>query len=662
MPRVQVGYDPAPEGVRVNSGPYMQAVQARNDPLANVSPLVQSLAQVNPGLIAQAAQNANETFVKPDADEATRYANSMTMEELGKKLKSGEMLPSQSPVFRATVEHIYGYNNQQAFERDTLSKIERGELRFNTQEDLDKYLTEKRNEQLAGASKFQIAGFDKGYGKFKDAVIGANTKKMDSEYVADAVGKASETLRNVLTESTQGEYDPEQAAQKVISTYAELRRNGPLRDPKNARNALNGLMYPLLEAGNVEVVEKLMKSKLDDGISVYDALGAQHAQAIISGTERKRIQMMQEQQAAVLADQAQKSQADAQSKVYTAVAGGTFTALPTPKVITPKGEQKDADREELGGNAVREYIKNNNMPFDKQVRLWSSNDLTNDDWKREVQGGIQNIASVGWTYDGKNVGQLNDQGKKSLQMFQQINTTNPEYARKMAGSDDNYKMLSNIQFMQEYGGFPDVSQAAQIVNLAKNRGLKASDAGMKQDQLNAATDDVVAGGLIEQTTTFVKSIFGQDNVPNLLGVKGIIRERAEILLMSGQLPDAKSAVEATVKYLSNPAVTTKVNNTLYMNSDLPPVPEGANRGDWFDKFITAGPKQIAIDQKLKPTTIRLEPGKNGIYTAWAGNVPLQDSNGQMVMYNREQIRDWIAREYDHEMEVARQKAFVKNKK
>ena len=115
MARVQVGYDPTPEGVRVYTGPQMQAAQARNDPLANVSPLVQSLAQINPGLIQQTMQNANETFVAPERDEATKYANSMTLDELGKKLKSGEMLPSQSPVFRATVENIYGYNTMQMF-------------------------------------------------------------------------------------------------------------------------------------------------------------------------------------------------------------------------------------------------------------------------------------------------------------------------------------------------------------------------------------------------------------------------------------------------------------------------------------------------------------------------------------------------------------------
>lgn len=37
---------------------------------------------------------------------AQKWANSMTIRELGKAIKDGSMLPSQSPVFAAMVRHI----------------------------------------------------------------------------------------------------------------------------------------------------------------------------------------------------------------------------------------------------------------------------------------------------------------------------------------------------------------------------------------------------------------------------------------------------------------------------------------------------------------------------------------------------------------------------
>jgi hypothetical protein len=85
----------------------------------------------------------------------------MTVDELGKKIKSGEMLPSQSPVFAATLHHIYGENNMGHLERDTLSKLQTGQLKFNTQEEVDQYLTEARNDVLQGQNKFTIAGFER---------------------------------------------------------------------------------------------------------------------------------------------------------------------------------------------------------------------------------------------------------------------------------------------------------------------------------------------------------------------------------------------------------------------------------------------------------------------------------------------------------------------
>jgi hypothetical protein len=72
-----------------------------------------------------------------DRDRASTYANSMTVDELGKRIKAGDMLASESPVFAATVQHIWGQNTQASMERDVMSKVNKGELKFNSPEEID---------------------------------------------------------------------------------------------------------------------------------------------------------------------------------------------------------------------------------------------------------------------------------------------------------------------------------------------------------------------------------------------------------------------------------------------------------------------------------------------------------------------------------------------
>lgn len=98
-----------------------------------------------------------------DETRASAYANSMTVAELGKRIKEDKMLASESPVFAATVQHIWGQNSHDAMERDVMSKVNTGEMKFDSPEAIDTYLTEARNTALSGGSKYAVAGFDKGY-------------------------------------------------------------------------------------------------------------------------------------------------------------------------------------------------------------------------------------------------------------------------------------------------------------------------------------------------------------------------------------------------------------------------------------------------------------------------------------------------------------------
>jgi hypothetical protein len=104
-----------------------------------------------------------------------------------------------------------------------------------------------------------------------------------------------------------------------------------------------------------------------------------------------------------------------------------------------------------------------------------------------------------------------------------------------------------------------------------------------------------------------------------------------------------------VEYFANPAVTTKINNTLYFNKDLPAVPKDESPGQWMERYIAEVPGKIASDQKMDGSRVRLEPNTAGGFTAWIGGVPLTDSNGVVQTYTKSQISQWISSTYQTEL-------------
>ncbi|UXC36652.1 hypothetical protein [Cupriavidus gilardii] len=632
-----------------------------------------------------------------EAQEARAYASSITVEELGKQIREGGMLPSQSPAFRATLEHIYGENTRDAFERDTISKLTRGELKFNSPQEMDEYLTKYRSEALTGASEYTIAGFNKGYQTFREQVAKVNDKVADEEAVRRGMMEASDNLGNVVLQVTDPMFkgNMSEAAQTIVDRYQLLRNTALLRDDA-AREALSGVLGNIATLGNKELLTTLLDHKLDSGVTVRAAVGdlkaiqfTQAAEREYDQAQRERIdqeirpfveqadrgelkrsvfdmwveknekylttptimavirgneQAIEQQQnliaqGAALA-RAEASQAEAMQNIRTAIDQGNLAFLPQQKVITPQGEVKDFNAKDAAIPYIQERIARENMPFGKQVEFWSTNNVENPEWEKQIKAGIFNLASVGWAYDGKAIGQLNEQGRTAIDTFIRINNTNPGYAQKLVGSEKDYRTLSDIQFLIEKGGFPDVNDAAALINQVNRSAIKASDFGSMKAKVASAVDDVLYPGTFGGTVSWFRGLFGNDQT-NLTSVSADIRRRAELLVMSGQVPDAAAAVKATVEYMANPAVTTSINNTLYFNKDLPVVPKGEDVGQWMTRFIKEVPATIAKDQQMDSSAVRLEPNQYGGFTAWTGGVPLTDQTGKVITYTKDDISQWV---------------------
>lgn len=696
MSRVDPGYAPRPEGVQVTASPNIATEQARFDPRGSSAfRLAEALGAAGPEIDRVSAR------VQDSEREAARtYANSMTVDELGKKIKSGEMLPSQSPVFAATLHHIYGENTLAHLERDTLSKLQTGQLKFNTQEELDQYLTEARNGTLQGQNKFAIAGFDKGFDQFKTALSTTNARITNEQFMQRGVQEGEDNLHSVLTQVTSPTFQGTKvdAAAAITGRYQLLRKTALLRDDQ-AKEALGGLLASVAQSGDQDLMNELLKQKLDNGISVQALLGSTKAASLQQHTliqddknqrqrvdvelrpfvewadkgelegknrkqfdswinknerwlttatihsitnsnlhaqERAKRELLQNQMLAA----AQTSVANAQQSTMAAIEGGNYAFLPQQKVMTPNGEATDFKQKEF----AQEYLMKRGaaLPFDKQVQLWETNGLPNPEWEKVVQAGVSNVASVGWTYDGKNVGQLNHQGQAAIQKYLQIAAVSPAAADKLAGKDAD--LMSDIKFMIDRGGTPDLSQAAAFVNQAHRSGITKSDFDSMKSKVKSAVDDVVFPHFWSRPVDWVKGFFGNDQT-NLIAVQHDIRRRAELLVQSGQVKDPETAVKATVEHLASPAITTKVNGTLYYNKDLPTAPKGEDPSKWFGRFIDEVPGKLATDRKMDHKDVRLEVNQAGGFTAWVAGVPLTDAKGNVVTYTKQQVSEWIGQKH-----------------
>lgn len=689
MARAQTAYRPQGTGLQAVGLPTIQTEVARNDPNADSAyQLAKSLGAINAEGLTQSARNATKAYEQAAEEDARAYANSMTLEGLGKAIKDGAILPSQSPAFKATVEHIYGENTLDAFQRDTASKLSKGELKFNNQADLDKYITDARNTALAGASPFTISGFDRGYNQAKESLLNANTRVVDGEAVQRGVQEATDNIGNVILDVSSPEFKgtPQDAAKVILDRYQMLGKTSLLRDDAR-KEALMGAVTSIASSGNQGLTSAMLDSKLDNGVTVRAVLGEPKSISLTQAAERKfdqaqsqrvdverrpfleqadrgelnrkgfeawvsanekyvstatvmsvinqdeaakdRLQQMIRQHQAQMA--ADSSVALAQQATFSAIDQGRLSSLPQMQVLTASGETKTYNASEAAVPYLQ--MKSQDLPFGKQVELWSSNSVVNPNWQNVVQSGVTNLASVGWTYDGKKIGDLNPQGQDAMDMFIRINKVNPAYAQQMAGKE--YNSLSDIQFLAEHANM-NLSDAAARVNQIQRANLDGVSSAATTARVNAAVNDVVNPGFFSGMAQRWNSLWGNSDV-NLMSVRGELNRMTELLVKSGQVPDVNSALKASAEYLSNPKITTKINNTVYLNKDLPTFPAGSNTEDLMDRFIKTVPGSI---QGYSPSTVRLEPNAFGGFQAWSGATPVVNPEGNIVHYTKEDISRW----------------------
>jgi hypothetical protein len=692
MARVQVGYDPRAEALQTVAAPNIQTEQARNDP--NSLKAVQlAAAFASPTTQAALSTLQQKQNIKDQVD-GEAAARSMTNEELEKQIKEGTILGVQSPVRVAAMRHVYGENLASGVEMDVLSKAQRGQ--FATWEEAQAYLREQQKGALENQDEYTKAGFGKSMASVTNRLQALTLQSMNQKAVEFADAQANQRMRVTLEKAKSGEIPSEQGPKALGDSYRDAVKMKLLTTPQQRTAALTSTLTDLAKSGRVDLLEGFLKEKLDAGQTIEDVVGTGVAAQYRAAAEGAMAKKLKEEGQARLLAEAERGHAEVSSAVDLAVSSGTFARnkdrIAEAKVLNPSsgmmekiGEKKAG---EMADEVIRRQIQSENLPMNKQVMLWATNDRLNPDWSNKIQA--FNLASLGWESKDKKIGTLNPQSKEAIATYLDIAKTSQEQADAYAGKD-NAKIFRRIQNAMRNGS-PDVDAAASLIYEGMNSGISTDDYSIKKNQADKIVDSVVNPHFWSPSYRWASGLWGGNKDLNLTQIKSDAMEMVGDLVRSGKVEPEK-AVEQVMTYLADPAVTTVINNTIYYNKDLPSVPDGQNRSEWMTKFIKQKaardyggdaptkpffegiktPLDVAegvmrMGGSLAPVTekpedkvsrigdqIRLAPNVYGGYDAWIGGVPATDKNQNRIVYSKKEIETWIGTNIETEQRDANTK-------
>lgn len=642
MARVQVGYDPRAEALQTTAAPNIQTVQERTaDP--NSSKAFQLAAALGAPSVQQGldvlGQKVQANTDRKEGAAASAWANSMTVEALGKAIQDKKMLPSQSPAFVAAANHTYGENALNQFTNDTISKMNRGELSFNDQASLEQHLVDERNKLLQGRDEFAVAGFDKRWAQVRESVLDANNKVLDKNFVEQSSQSASEAFRTVYDTAKREGLTADDLVQQGLAKYELLKSTKVLLNPQMQKEALKGFALTMAGDGNQEALDKFLNSKLpNNGPSIRSLLGDQdsiiiqkNAEAVVDKSARleadnwlagpralasrgelneDQFRKDAEKYAKVLGSATVQSLIDHNNSVVagkyreiakldedllksrendlavqqaqTLIAGG----VEVQDIRTPGGRVITA--QEAGTAAIEKFkAARPDMTPQELLLMHIRSGIRNREWERTVTVAVNNIGEVNIEAAGKPVGKLLPATIEALDMFAAIRQVSDGYARDAVGSERNYETLNHIQALRE-NGIGDVNLAAALVNQKNRRNIAPSVWGSIQKSVNVEIERITDTSMFSNWGRWwgeaLRGEFG-DGDKNLIAVKDPVRKLAETYLSAGVATDATQAVQKAAEYFARPEISTQVNNTIYLNKDLPELPKEMDRAKWFGKAM-----------------------------------------------------------------------------
>lgn len=641
MARVQVDSSVRAEALQNITAPRVQGVNARFDPRADRAfQLAESLSTIMP-TVNKIGDNVEKMQEKSGID----YANSLTVEDLNKQIKDGTLSAAHSPVAVAAIHNVYGQNLATRIGTETQRKIESGELTFNTPDELDKYLKEQRQTTVSSASKYSAAGFDKKFDQFKTHLMGVNSKYQAKRFEEEGAAQVYEALTNLQNSFANSPVplNAEERANQTKQLFKFFKDTGVLANPDKSREIWGAHLASLAERGDINAVDAMLAMDLGNGISLRSMLSAKNpsaVQAIENKVQSKYTHLL-----------AKKTEEDLDIAAETAIKSGAGAQIKDGQVLQADGTYKIIPAATLKENGYKRAVKdlpldlNNEETFSTRIRLATVSDIKDKELKAELEAAISNIDTANWSASNKSVGDLSNQGMRSIELFRRTNAISPNYTRTLL-SDTDYQTLDAIDSIMGSIGGGDYARSAQMV-AAANKARKEDPVNAKkmrddvESKLNGYLDPSWIWNPIETFKGMVtdNSISGRENSAVVVTKA---KKLAEIYYLSRQYNTPADAAEAATEYIKKS--TVKINDFTYDASELPTVPKGYSQAVVMERYLKEKILPISDEQKLnfKASELNLKPSPTaiGVYTVTAGGMPLTDKNNKLVFVTNKEIEDW----------------------
>lgn len=628
--------------------PKLQGVQARFDPRADKAyQLAEQLGAARP-YIDQMKQGA----AIEEKKDALSYANSMTADDLRKKIDNGELPAWKSPIWVATVQNTAGDNAARGIFREAESRIANGE--FKTQQELEQFIQSRRDDTLAGKSSYEIHGFDTNYNELKNRAFSQMNSVMTKRYETEGVTVANEAISNRTAEVTSPEWNGrtnQERAQHILAEY-EKHRSSRIINDDTARGVLDTTILKLATSGNKDLVEELLKTKLpNNGPTIETFLDVRNGQSTgrsltLRNTAETHWNRAQNEAALrVIEAENEVVLKAAQDNADELVAQGRGSLVGDVVLRTATGTKTIPGKDIVEVSIQKQLAANPDMGLDGQTILYKRSGIINEAWKKELQTATFNLGEVTLDAQNKPVGKLLQPTLEALDKFAIIDKTDAEYAKKLVG-EEAYKTLHKVDALRFY--LNDPHQAAGVVTQINRKQYNPQTWGNTQKQINSAMADL-------QDASLFSWDFG-DAKKNILPIADNLKELSESLVQARIAPDGKTAVKMALEYMQKN--TVRINDTLYMRADMPRVVDAngmlrdkEDPADWFKNYqkesLLPRLRKMGIEPNFSDLTLAPEKGSTPSYRVQLRNqpIPAEDGKGFMII-TRQEVEKWIGQELE----------------
>lgn len=215
--------------------------------------LINALSKIAPELQQMAGQMADRETVR-QMNEAKKQYLSMTLEERKALTESGQ-LAQFDPVYQAMFSRLWGEDVARKSKEEIVTGLQTGNLKFGSSEELDKFLEDRRKQDLTNyqGNEYALAGYDTHFNQLRQEAGRVNSYLRGQEKRASDTQLAQSQLIGVAKETSS---DP----LSLMVTYRQLQQAGHYTDIE-MHKMMSEVAQTLARQGKTKELESLLGSK-----------------------------------------------------------------------------------------------------------------------------------------------------------------------------------------------------------------------------------------------------------------------------------------------------------------------------------------------------------------------------------------------------------------